>query len=502
MNNKKVAFVLCTNEERQLNECLGYLDRLIIPDGYEKDVIAISEAPSMAGGYNAGMHSTDAKYKVYLHQDTFIINPNFISDMLRIFEDEKVGLLGAVGTRKMPRDAYAVTAWDTGIVYHNGDGLMIRGYQDEKRIYTEVEAVDGLLLATQYDIEFREDLFSDWDFYDISACYEFRRAGYKVVVPYQKECWVYHDDKFSKMLKYDKNRAIFAKEYSCDFEVDEVIKPESVEELEKIKFEAIDYLSNLIDEGRIKEVCEVLLRNDDFNFNCLRDIRILAVIYENSSTNTIFDWSRDAQTLFDRLNDLKWFLKRVEYNIDMQEEEYRFFVDNYGLQAVIQVCGYYCVKKKTVIKKLERYIANERIVSLLEQRLTDDVDFIGLIKAKQRDGIYNEAQIKNRNTLVIVATSSNDARVKKYFDIMCRDNMKEDVIVFSREEDGYIKAFVENNVPVVTIKATSMSTAAVMLYMMECEWKAKLVIYIGDGDYAKSVCRSLVNTPIKEQYFL
>ena len=31
----------------------------------------------------------------------------------------------------------------------------------------EVEGVDGLLMATQYDIPWREDLFDGWDFYDL-----------------------------------------------------------------------------------------------------------------------------------------------------------------------------------------------------------------------------------------------------------------------------------------------------------------------------------------------
>ena len=39
-----------------------------------------------------------------------------------------------------------------------------------------------------------KDLFDGWDFYDISQCQEFRRTGYKVVVPKQEEAWCIHDD--------------------------------------------------------------------------------------------------------------------------------------------------------------------------------------------------------------------------------------------------------------------------------------------------------------------
>ena len=54
----------------------------------------------------------------------------------------------------------------------------------QNKPYTEVEAVDGLFIATQYDVKWREDIFDGWDFYDISQSEEFHRAGYKVVVPY------------------------------------------------------------------------------------------------------------------------------------------------------------------------------------------------------------------------------------------------------------------------------------------------------------------------------
>ena len=77
MNHKKITFILCVNDDTEFSECRFYLDRLILPEGFEKDIITIEEAPSMTAGYNAGMQSSDAKYKVYLHQDVFIIYKDF-----------------------------------------------------------------------------------------------------------------------------------------------------------------------------------------------------------------------------------------------------------------------------------------------------------------------------------------------------------------------------------------------------------------------------------------
>lgn len=77
----------------------------------------------------------------------------------------------------------------------------------------EVVAIDGLLMATCQDIPQREDLFTGWDFYDISQSEEFRRAGYKVVVPRQDTAWVIHDDDLLNLSDYNYWKDIYLKEY-------------------------------------------------------------------------------------------------------------------------------------------------------------------------------------------------------------------------------------------------------------------------------------------------
>ena len=75
--------------------------------------------------------------------------------------------------------------------------------------YQQVQAVDGLLIATQYDLPWREDLFDNWDFYDISQGQEFIQKGYRIVVPYQKQPWCIHDDGFNNLKNYYHARRIF-----------------------------------------------------------------------------------------------------------------------------------------------------------------------------------------------------------------------------------------------------------------------------------------------------
>lgn len=216
-DNKKICFVICYNNENYLSECLLYIRNLNIPGGYITDIIQIEGASSMTEGYQAAMERTDAKYVVYLHQDVFILEKDFIKKTIAIFEsDETIGMIGMVGSVRMPK---------SGVMWENKErtGLLRsctldteddRFDREMEKPYTEVEAIDGLLMMTNgHDINWRTDIFDGWDFYDVSQSFEYRQRGYKVVVPYQEKPWVLHDCGFVNMTEYEKYRKKFFAEY-------------------------------------------------------------------------------------------------------------------------------------------------------------------------------------------------------------------------------------------------------------------------------------------------
>ena len=217
-NHKKVAFITCVNNEDWYSECNLYLRHLSIPEGMNVEFIPIRGAVSMTSGYNKAMRSSNAKYKIYLHQDTLIVNKNIIFDLLKIFSDEKIGAVGMIGCRNLPETG---VWWDGMRTY----GRVLHACEPESVVdsecdepdddYMEVEAVDGLCIATQYDINWREDLFDGWHLYDTSICKEMQRAGFKVVVPNQsKDFWCIHCPKEKPLSpEYRKYQKIFIREY-------------------------------------------------------------------------------------------------------------------------------------------------------------------------------------------------------------------------------------------------------------------------------------------------
>ena len=98
-----IAFIICVNNELYFEECKYYIEHLEVPAGYDIDVIGIWEADSMCAAYNLGMRSSDAKYKVYMHQDVFIRDSRFLEKTLRIFKEHpKTGMIGMAGGIGIP----------------------------------------------------------------------------------------------------------------------------------------------------------------------------------------------------------------------------------------------------------------------------------------------------------------------------------------------------------------------------------------------------------------
>ena len=223
MDSKKFCFITCVNDERWYSECKLYLENLIVPDGFSTEFIPIRNAKSMTSGYNSAMQKSNAKYKIYLHQDTLVVNKNLLIDLLDIFSDESISLIGMIGCMSLPESGI----WWDGLRQF---GRVLHACEPESVVDTKmnqpdgkfqlVEVVDGLFMATQIDLPWREDLFDDFHFYDVSQCLEMKRRGFKIAIPNQdKEFWCMHCPKekpLSPSYKIYKRR--FQIEYAGEFQ--------------------------------------------------------------------------------------------------------------------------------------------------------------------------------------------------------------------------------------------------------------------------------------------
>ncbi|PAB60661.1 glycosyltransferase [Anaeromicrobium sediminis] len=195
-DNKKVCFITCVHNEDIYKETLLYINNLNVLEGYQIETLCFRNAENIAKAYNKAMRDSDAKYKVYIHEDVFITNKNFIKDFINIFEKyENIGMIGVVGSKKIPVNGIWSESTDKyGKVYdsHTGKMQLLQLHEVENECVS-VKAIDGLIMITQYDITWREDIFDGQHFHDISQCVEFSKSGYDIAIPKQNEPWCIHD---------------------------------------------------------------------------------------------------------------------------------------------------------------------------------------------------------------------------------------------------------------------------------------------------------------------
>lgn len=214
MDEHKIAFIICVNDDLYERECVSYIERLKLPDDFVRDIVLVKEAGSIASGYNRAMQDSDAKYKVYLHQDVFIVHADFIIEILKIFKNPEIGMIGMVGAPELGETAVMWHEDRVGKLYTNPITVAQEAVCGEvEGPYCQVEAIDGFLMATQYDVPWREDIFKKWDYYDVSQSLEFQKRGYQVVVPNMEKAWCIHDDGIWNLSNYYGEREIFLKEY-------------------------------------------------------------------------------------------------------------------------------------------------------------------------------------------------------------------------------------------------------------------------------------------------
>lgn len=220
MNEHKFCFIICTNNDMFFEESLHYINHLAIPEGYSIDLLSVKEADSMTCGYNEAMSASDAKYKIYMHQDVFILNKNLLNDLLSIFKaDQKIGMIGMVGYDTISTDGIMWHENRYGCLYEHHPSfsytpLSEYSYSLQADGYGQAALIDGFLMATAYDLPWDDTVLTGWDFYDAFQSIHFLLHGYKIVVPEQRHPWCLHDDnKLLNLTQYDLFRRKFMATY-------------------------------------------------------------------------------------------------------------------------------------------------------------------------------------------------------------------------------------------------------------------------------------------------
>jgi GT2 family glycosyltransferase len=163
----------------------------------------------MAEGYQRAMEMSTARYKIYLHQDVYLVHRDVLSDLLSLFRTyPRLGLVGVEGATRLPKAVLysfnnALHCYGRHWTYRRPGGLSyVLGPANRRRLhfnrlrpfvgdYLPAVVVDGFFMATQYDMPWTSPL-GGFDLYDEVRAAEFITAGLEVGIARQQMTWVLH----------------------------------------------------------------------------------------------------------------------------------------------------------------------------------------------------------------------------------------------------------------------------------------------------------------------
>jgi hypothetical protein len=211
------AFLTCVADQWRFERLLRSIEELAVPGGVELRVFFARGATSLSVAYNRLQAAAAGwRYKAYVHDDIVVLNHALLGDLLRLFRNRRIGLVGAAGCRYLPESCLW---WDGsgvfGRVLELSDDRVLE-LEQPARAYERVEAVDGIFQVTQHDLPWDEAI-PGFHFYDIAQSTQYMLAGYDVVVPHQDEPWVGHDwaarRRISESAEYLAAREVFRARY-------------------------------------------------------------------------------------------------------------------------------------------------------------------------------------------------------------------------------------------------------------------------------------------------
>ena len=187
---KKVAFFVRKSDEALYRTCLESLQALHLPAGYEAELFTLAAGKPYAVQANKALALSDAKYKIYINDDMCLVQPRFFGELLAIFKNAAVGMVGAGGSQSLPVDGNVLSSvYKRGAVYVPAeDGFSELRFGDATGKAADVRCILPSFFATQWDI-FWDESYEKQYYAVLAHCCAFEEEGRRIVVPLPKNIW-------------------------------------------------------------------------------------------------------------------------------------------------------------------------------------------------------------------------------------------------------------------------------------------------------------------------
>lgn len=321
MDEKKIAVIVYKTNDKLYEETAGSIQQLSTPENFSVEII-LAEGANKYAAFDSAMKQSDAKYKIYLDDCISIRQKNILSEIVKLFKsNEKIGVIGCSGATALSTHGICLTSAKRCGKVLMGANRVAKDWGNVDGNYQEVAVLDGWFMATQYDLNWRSDIFKNRSFGEAGQCVEFKRKGYKVVVIAQKKAWIWFKPK--EIAIDEESRLNFLKEYSEDlFPLVSVIIP---------TFNRPEYFKIALDSvlNQTYRNFEILVSDNSTNDDtenmmkeyCARDKRIKYHRHHDFTANDNWNFARsynnpDAEFVNWLMDDDMFYPRKLELMVE------------------------------------------------------------------------------------------------------------------------------------------------------------------------------------------
>lgn len=212
----QLSFIICSVDDARFAGVQASIEERLAGSSFE--LIRITNARSLAEGYNRGMARSRGELLIFCHDDIEFLQSDFAA---RIVEHLKhFDLVGVAGTTRLV-DGYWGTVGQPEIFGQvvqpdkDGDGITLYVFDIDNVPAANVQALDGLFLAVRRPVaealRFDDTLFTGFHLYDTDFCYRAHLAGYRVGVC--RDLLIFHNSHGDKNEDWQRYMDVFAQKY-------------------------------------------------------------------------------------------------------------------------------------------------------------------------------------------------------------------------------------------------------------------------------------------------
>ena len=189
--DNQIFFIIIGSDQWVISENICYLNNLVIPENISAEYMVL-DSDSIPQALDTAMNESAAKYKVYMDENVFITDKNFLTKALKIFNEQPdIGMLGVKGFSKES---------DTGkmkvqghYVYRCNDitmPCMKEVYETKNNGTLEVMALDKHFMMTSVDTKW----YGDSNNFNIIKSVGLRNIGYRTAILMEEKASVLFDN--------------------------------------------------------------------------------------------------------------------------------------------------------------------------------------------------------------------------------------------------------------------------------------------------------------------